>query len=617
MKITWPSPQDYNEAIQSPRLAFLDDELRTAQVELNSLGLPKPSSGNFATVYQMANTQQSWAVRCFVQAAYDLELRYQKISAELAKNVIAEAVSFQYLPNGIQVSGRRFPLLKMEWVNGVGLDNFVRCHHKDSAIMHSLAQRFVKLCMSLRQRGLAHGDLQHGNILVSANGLRLIDYDGMYVPAMAGAAASENGHRHYQHPLRAAAQFNNSLDNFSTWVIFISLNALALDPSLWSQLDAGDECLLFRSSDFLAPEQSKAFAKMTQHENKSIQSLAMFFRTLCQLTPDRLPPLHQGLLDGADYTNLHFAQLVEQSRLAPAPVFELREDSSTKNSTDSTRPSSGNLTSGGTSHSGNITKPTGSTLIAGKAPLIGNQSFDELIDKATAAFTIGRSDEAEHYFARAIQHSKAAAPENKHSFARALVQSGFCYISMNQPEAATKILTRAFFSAKQIDDYHLEVHAQCGLGLASAQMGDFANALVLLKQIPSPSDLRSAVAVLLKGPLGERVAFADLLWSVAEHYFEQKDLNYAARFCDCAIEAYFRSVGPDSEQIKRCKQRKLAMEPYLDTGAGRDSWKCNYCLATNINKSRKCYSCRMLHQREGACRGCGGSLFQCTCAAYS
>ncbi len=36
------------------------------------------------------------------------------------------------------------------------------------------------------RHGLAHGDLQNGNALVDKTQLRLVDYDGMFVPAMGG-----------------------------------------------------------------------------------------------------------------------------------------------------------------------------------------------------------------------------------------------------------------------------------------------------------------------------------------------------------------------------------------------------------------------------------------------
>src|SRR5436305_8445438 len=116
--------------------------------------------------------------------------------------------------------------------------------------MAYLAIRFAELVGELRAAGIAHGDLQHGNILVAPGGdLRLTDYDGMYVPALSGLESNELGHRNYQHPGRRRSEFGPHLDDFSSWVIYASLTALSIDPVLWGRLDGGDECLLIRSRD--------------------------------------------------------------------------------------------------------------------------------------------------------------------------------------------------------------------------------------------------------------------------------------------------------------------------------------------------------------------------------
>jgi len=49
----WPTPQDYNEAIQNPQLSFGDPELQGGKPELTPLGLPRPITGGFASVYRM------------------------------------------------------------------------------------------------------------------------------------------------------------------------------------------------------------------------------------------------------------------------------------------------------------------------------------------------------------------------------------------------------------------------------------------------------------------------------------------------------------------------------------------------------------------------------------
>src|SRR2546430_4647189 len=56
---------------------------------------------------------------------------------------------------------------------------------------------------------VAHGDLQHGNILVRGGSIQLVDYDGMWVPALKGRHATEIGHRAYQHPERSEQDYRS------------------------------------------------------------------------------------------------------------------------------------------------------------------------------------------------------------------------------------------------------------------------------------------------------------------------------------------------------------------------------------------------------------------------
>lgn len=61
----WPSPQDYNEALQNPATAFADEDLRSALAVCDKLGLPRAVSGNFASVYELLSGDKRYALRCF------------------------------------------------------------------------------------------------------------------------------------------------------------------------------------------------------------------------------------------------------------------------------------------------------------------------------------------------------------------------------------------------------------------------------------------------------------------------------------------------------------------------------------------------------------------------
>ncbi len=124
--MSWPLSQDYNEAIQSPASNFADPDLRRGEAVCNALGLPMPYSGNFADVYQVRGRDGSrWAVKCFTREVHGLRERYQKIGAHLGRAKLPFMVDFSYLDQGIRVAGQWYPVLKMQWVEGLTLNQFV------------------------------------------------------------------------------------------------------------------------------------------------------------------------------------------------------------------------------------------------------------------------------------------------------------------------------------------------------------------------------------------------------------------------------------------------------------------------------------------------------------
>jgi hypothetical protein len=291
----WPTPQDYNEAVQNPRLAFIDPDLRNGHPELTRLGLPRPISGNFACVYKIQSGSQRWAARCFLTEVSDQQQRYEALSTYLAKAALSYTVGFSYLPAGIKVQGRHYPLLKMQWVQGESLNGFLAKSVGYPDTLLSLAKVWARMIADLKTAGIAHGDLQHGNVVVVGDQVRLIDYDGMFVPTLAGKQSNECGHRNYQLPCRAGRDYGPYLDNFSAWVIYVSLVALAVHPELWNTHRGGDECLIFRKEDFLQPERSAILSELNSSPNPQLRFLTGLFTSLFSLAPQDIPSLDGNL----------------------------------------------------------------------------------------------------------------------------------------------------------------------------------------------------------------------------------------------------------------------------------------------------------------------------------
>jgi regulation of enolase protein 1 (concanavalin A-like superfamily) len=297
--MSWPLSQDYNEAIQDPRGNFRDAELKAGEAVTNALGIPMPRSGNFADVYEVrCRSGARWAVKCFTREVHGLRERYAEISNYLRQANLPFMVNFQYLQEGIRVRSQWYPILKMQWVEGFVLNEFVRDNLDKKPILLALGQIWLRMARRLRQAKLAHGDLQHGNVLFvpgsSARSLavKLIDYDGMCVPTLAGRSSGEVGHPAYQHPerLRTGA-YNQEIDRFSLLSIAAALRCLTIGGrSLWERYDTGDN-LLFRQTDLQAPAESPLFGELLAIEDPQAQLLVTELYRACQGPLEAVPLL--------------------------------------------------------------------------------------------------------------------------------------------------------------------------------------------------------------------------------------------------------------------------------------------------------------------------------------
>src|SRR6185437_2103347 len=151
----WPTPQDYNEALQSPALSFCDSELMAGSPELTMLGLPKPISGNFASVYRLGCGSRDFAVRCFLRDVADRPARYEAISRFVLSDELPYTVDFEYLRRGILLHGNWYPILKMGWVDGQLFGGYVEKNRADAAALAALISTFTAMCENLRSAGVA------------------------------------------------------------------------------------------------------------------------------------------------------------------------------------------------------------------------------------------------------------------------------------------------------------------------------------------------------------------------------------------------------------------------------------------------------------------------------
>jgi thiamine kinase-like enzyme len=326
----WPNPDDYNEALQCPELSFEDEDLRNGEVELTVLGLPKVASGNFACVYRMDCSGKSFAVKCFVRNVHDSHQRYAQLSQFVATSSLPHMVAFEYQLKGIMIDGNWYPIVKMDWVNGLGLDQFVRKNWSNKNEIERITRQFCEMVFSLQEVGVSHCDLQHGNILVKGDSVKLVDYDGMFVPAMAGQLSNELGHGNYQHLLRSEKEFGPNLDNFSAWIIYYSLFLLRLDSSLWQRHNGGDDCLLFRKADFANPQQSRLMNEIANHAIPDIRGQYQAIMQLLSAPLAHVPPFTGYMVDGQNLAQKSSLLSMNQAATASFNVSAVQAESKKK-----------------------------------------------------------------------------------------------------------------------------------------------------------------------------------------------------------------------------------------------------------------------------------------------
>jgi hypothetical protein len=251
---------EYNGAVQHPKIAFRDPVLKATKIAADGRGLPIALGGTFALTYNAAAQGRKFAIRCFHKDAKGLEARYGHVDRGLRAAGGPYFVGFEYQPTGILVNGNRYPIVKMDWVEGDTLGSFLEQHYPDRGRIERLRSQFANLERFLRSKGLAHGDLQNGNVLVKSD-LKLIDYDGIYVPTLPTGRGAELGQKHFQHPERSAADFGPDMDRFSFIVIDLSLRAVAHDSKLFSKYSNGEN-IIFTANDFVDPRNSAVFADL-------------------------------------------------------------------------------------------------------------------------------------------------------------------------------------------------------------------------------------------------------------------------------------------------------------------------------------------------------------------
>jgi len=322
--MNWPTAKAYDLALLERATTFTDPAIKQGKLTADASGpIRFNGGGKYVCVYQVSD----WFVRCFTETApSDLRERYRAIATFVNNHSSGMPFLLEqtWVEQGVHVGGRVVPFLKVPRVlNSQTLGSFLEDNYRNSALMTEIASAFLAMIQQLERAQVAHGDLDITNILIVEDDrkrtLKLIDYDGMYVPAMSrlGFKPIDFGHVHFQHPRTERLRtFGPQMDRFSAVVLYLSLIALAASPSVWENCGANDtERLLFNETDYLrftaSGSNSYRVVATLQHRNadifKCLHALEQSINT------DTMPDSLEQILGGAGKS--------EPARGASSPLF--------------------------------------------------------------------------------------------------------------------------------------------------------------------------------------------------------------------------------------------------------------------------------------------------------
>ena len=259
------------------------DKLSHLVPVLDNYGEPYRSSGAFAVVFKMIDEQtgKCYALKCFTEEQEGRAEAYRQIAEELEFVDSPYITSVKYMEKELFVDSNceddEFPVLLMDWIEGETMETYIVDHYMDNYAMSMLCYRFCKMAAWLRSQPFAHGDIKPDNIMVRSDGtLTLVDYDGMFVPAMKGQKSPTIGTKDFSHPLRTIDDFDETIDDFALASMALSLKAISLNPSLLDEYGASDR-LLFSAADYLDLSKSETMTALqgllADEETKTLLSM--------------------------------------------------------------------------------------------------------------------------------------------------------------------------------------------------------------------------------------------------------------------------------------------------------------------------------------------------------
>jgi hypothetical protein len=301
-RFEWPTDMQYMVAFKDLGKFVLDPELGKGSAPPGMNTFTEYYPGQMAMVFKVDCGKKSFAVKCFTRLSPELRVidhRYKIIDEVYNFAQWPYLVDFHYLPAGILIAGRKYPIVRMAWVSGSTLSQFAQQNLQNPRVLTDTAESFIDGVIALRKSRVAHGDLAGDNVIIEkepAGSVKttFVDLDGLYTDNFRGEPSPEKGKPPFQHPLRTEfggeKYYDERLDGFSALVIYMSLLSLAENPQLWRYNRDEDKLLITVGDDFKNPN-SPLLAELAKSNSRKVRKLNDLLRESLS---------HDPLWDGLD-----------------------------------------------------------------------------------------------------------------------------------------------------------------------------------------------------------------------------------------------------------------------------------------------------------------------------
>ena len=146
----YPLLSEYMEAIRKAEDSF--NQLSDLRPVLNGKGDPMMAIGDSSVVFKLqdVNTMRLYAVKCFTQEQPRRAEHFQKIAERMERSSFPYLLRFRYLERELFVDTTQsdeeyFPVLLMDWTEGITLDTYLKNHLHDCYALQLLSFRFCRM----------------------------------------------------------------------------------------------------------------------------------------------------------------------------------------------------------------------------------------------------------------------------------------------------------------------------------------------------------------------------------------------------------------------------------------------------------------------------------------